>query len=165
MLTYMGHVDWDAWFYKPGYPPKPDFDQTLVKACFKLAQDWKTRSGSASAFKPSKNDIEAWSANQLVVFLEQIQTFTESISPSDVELMGATYGFAKSQNVEVVSRYYGIGLKSKAKAVYQPTAELLGKVGRMKFVRPLFKLLNEVDRKLAVETFEKNKDFYHPICR
>lgn len=158
-------LDWDAWFYKPGYPPKPDFDQTLVKACFKLARGWKTRSGSASAFKPSKNDIEGWSANQSVVFLEQVQTFTEPISPSDVELMGATYGFAKSQNVEVVSRYYGIGLKSRAKAVYQPTAELLGKVGRMKFVRPLFRLLNEVDRKLAVETFDKNKDFYHPICR
>jgi len=128
----MGHLDWDTWFYKPGYPPKPDFDQTLVKACFKLAREWKTRSGSASAFKPSKNDIEGWYANQSVVFLEQVQTF---------------------------------GLKSRAKAVYQPTAELLGKVGRMKFVRPLFRLLNEVDRKLAVETFDKNKDFYHPICR
>ena len=28
-----------------------------------------------------------------------------------------------------------------------------------------YKLLNEGDRALAVETFEKNKDFYHPICR
>ena len=28
-----------------------------------------------------------------------------------------------------------------------------------------FRQLNEVDRELAVETFEKNKDFYHPICR
>jgi leukotriene-A4 hydrolase len=35
----------------------------------------------------------------------------------------------------------------------------------MKFVRPLFRALNDVDRKLAVKTFEKNRDFYHPICR
>jgi leukotriene-A4 hydrolase len=42
---------------------------------------------------------------------------------------------------------------------------LLGKVGRMKFVRPLFRSLNKVDRSLALETFAKNKDFYHPICR
>lgn len=28
-----------------------------------------------------------------------------------------------------------------------------------------FRLLNEADRALAVETFEKNKDFYHPICK
>ena len=28
-----------------------------------------------------------------------------------------------------------------------------------------YRLLNEADRDLAVETFGKNKDFYHPICR
>ena len=28
-----------------------------------------------------------------------------------------------------------------------------------------YRRLNEVDRELAVRTFEKNKDFYHPICR
>jgi leukotriene-A4 hydrolase len=32
-------------------------------------------------------------------------------------------------------------------------------------VRPLFKALNKVDAKLARSTFEKNRDFYHPICR
>jgi leukotriene-A4 hydrolase len=49
--------------------------------------------------------------------------------------------------------------------VYQPTAELLGQVGRMKFVRPLYRELVKVDRTLAVETFERNRGFYHPICR
>jgi leukotriene-A4 hydrolase len=29
----------------------------------------------------------------------------------------------------------------------------------------MFRLLNEADRDLAVSTFEKNKEFYHPICR
>lgn len=28
-----------------------------------------------------------------------------------------------------------------------------------------YRLLDEADRALAVETFEKNKDFYHPICK
>ena len=28
-----------------------------------------------------------------------------------------------------------------------------------------YRLLNEADRELALETFEKNKDYYHPICR
>lgn len=28
-----------------------------------------------------------------------------------------------------------------------------------------YRRLNEVDRELAVRTFEKNRDFYHPICR
>lgn len=62
-------------------------------------------------------------------------------------------------------RYFGIGLAAKDEGVYQPTADLLGTVGRMKFVRPLYAKLAACDRKLAVETFEKNKSFYHPICR
>lgn len=79
--------------------------------------------------------------------------------------MGKTYSFAASKNVEVSSRYFTVGLAAKDETVYQPTADLLGRVGRMKFVRPLYRKLNEVDRELAVKTFKKDKDFYHPICR
>ena len=79
--------------------------------------------------------------------------------------MGAAYSLAGSRNVELSSRYFGIGLSAQDSSVYQPTAELLGKVGRMKFVRTLYRKLNKVDRALALETFEKNRDFYHPICR
>ncbi len=28
-----------------------------------------------------------------------------------------------------------------------------------------YRQLNQVDRDLAVKTFAKNQDFYHPICR
>lgn len=67
--------------------------------------------------------------------------------------------------MELSARYFGIGLSAKDESVYEPTAELLGKVGRMKFVRPLYRGLVKVDRTLAVNTFEKNREFYHPICR
>lgn len=79
--------------------------------------------------------------------------------------MGKAYSLTGSRNVELTSRFFGIGLVAKDTAVYQPTADLLGQVGRMKFVRPLYRKLNKVDRPLALATFEKNKDFYHPICR
>jgi leukotriene-A4 hydrolase len=67
--------------------------------------------------------------------------------------------------VEILSRYYSIGLAARDEAVYQPTADLLGTVGRMKYVRPLYTRLAACDRKLAEATFEKNRSFYHPICR
>ena len=56
-------------------------------------------------------------------------------------------------------------MASKDTSAYQGAADLLGEVGRMKFVRPLFRNLNKVDRELALKTFEKYRDFYHPICR
>lgn len=96
-----------------------------------------SKGGGKAGFEPKKSDIDGWSANQAVVFLERVQGFDRPLKKDDVELMGETYGFAKSKNVEVVSRYFGVGLRAKDPGVYQPTAELLGKVGRMKFVRPL----------------------------
>jgi leukotriene-A4 hydrolase len=159
----LSSVDWESWYNKPGYPPKPKYDDSLVRACYDLAAKWQKRSGSP--FQPTSNDIAGWSANQSVVFLEKLQSAPEPLRVEDVELMGSAYGYAVSENVELVSRYYGVGLQAKAKSVYQPTADLLGRVGRMKFVRPLYRLLAECDRALAVETFEKNRSFYHPICR
>ncbi len=158
--------DWDKLFYAPGYPPKPDFDQSLVTTCYDLADKWqKLISGSSSGFTPKESDIDGWFSNQSVVFLEKLQSFASEFSEENIKLLGSTYGYAKTQNIEVLSRYLNIGLEAKAKETYQPAAELLGKIGRMKFVRPLFRLLSSADRDLAVQTFEKNKDFYHPICR
>lgn len=162
----LNSLDWDTWFYAPGYPPKPDFDDSLVKVCYELADRWQAaNAGDASDFKPTSDDIAPWTGNQVVVFLEKIQTWDAPLNSELVELMGQNYRFASSQNVEIVSRFFVIGLKSKTRSVYQPTAELLAVVGRMKFVRPLYRGLKEADFELAKQTFERNRDFYHPICR
>ncbi|KAG9238425.1 putative leukotriene A-4 hydrolase like protein [Amylocarpus encephaloides] len=153
-------VNWDKWFYAPGLPPKPKFDTSMVDKCYSLAEKF-----GSSSYSPHKSDVDGWSANQIVVFLEKLQSASTPISPEQSKAMGATYNLIITKNVELSARYFGIGLTAKDTSVYQPTAELLGKVGRMKFVRPLYRKLADVDRKLAVETFEKNKDFYHPICR
>ncbi|CAD6503196.1 BgTH12-02864 [Blumeria graminis f. sp. triticale] len=153
-------IDWDNWFYKPGLPPKPQFDTTMVDKCYALAEKWESEN-----FTPSPSDIEGWSANQIVVFLERIQLFSKPLTVSQSRSMGQAYSLTVSRNVELTSRYLGIGLAAHDEEVYKPTTDLLGQVGRMKFVRPLYRKLNQVDRQLALETFEKNKDFYHPICR
>ena len=125
-------VDWDSWFYAPGLPPKPNFDTSLVDVCYNLASQWETRE-----FEPKQEDIKGWSANQVVVFLDTVQAFSKPLDKRASQTMGSTYGFAKSQNVEIVSRYFQAALKARDETVYKPTAEILGKVGRMKFVRPL----------------------------
>lgn len=162
----LNELDWDSWFYKPGFPPKPDFDTTLADQCYDLASKWEAlNSGKDSSFKPSEADIKDFTSNQSVVFLESIQTWSKPLSPELVEKMGDVYAFARSKNIELVSRYYVVGLQAKTQKIYKPAAELLGQVGRMKFVRPVFRELIKCDFKLAKATFEKNKDFYHPICR
>jgi leukotriene-A4 hydrolase len=38
----LSSVDWDTWFYKPGLPPKPDFDTSMVDKCYALAKKWES---------------------------------------------------------------------------------------------------------------------------
>jgi leukotriene-A4 hydrolase len=158
------NVDWDAWYHTPGTPPKPSFDTSMVEACYALSDKWKDP--SAFGFAPRASDISGWTANQSVVFLERVQGFPAPPLPvSEFRQMGRVYGYAESANVELVARYYSVGLMCGDMDVKQPTGELLGSVGRMKFVRPLFTLLAQSDREYALSVFEANKTFYHPICR
>lgn len=161
----LNDVDWDTWFYQPGFPPKPDFDTSLADQCLDLANRWEALNQGSDGFKPNAKDIESFSANQSIVFLEKVQTFEKPLSPSLVDLMGKVYRYSTSKNIEVVTRYLVVGLQAKDKSVYGPAAELLGRVGRMKFVRPLFRNLLQCDFELAKKAFHDNKDFYHPICR
>ncbi|KAL4947676.1 leukotriene A-4 hydrolase [Aspergillus filifer] len=156
-------LDWDAWFYKPGLPPKPDFDTSLADVVYELANKWKSL--PESSFKPQPGDIENLTANQVLVLLEQVLLFERPLTADLSELMGDVYGLAKSENIEVSNLYFQVGLKAGDKSVIEPTMELLGRIGRMKFVRPLYRALQKVDRQLAVDTFEKYREFYHPICR
>lgn len=36
-------VDWDAAFYSPGLPPKPDFDTSMVDKSYALAKKWEDK--------------------------------------------------------------------------------------------------------------------------
>ncbi|PHH62455.1 hypothetical protein CDD81_7102 [Ophiocordyceps australis] len=152
-------IDWDAKFYTPGLPPKPDFDTTMVTACYDLAGKWND-----SSFEPAAKDVEAFTANQKLVFLDKVQQ-TKAMSPERAQLLGKVYDFISSKNAELRTAYYLVALKANDATSFYGAAELLGTVGRMKFVRPLFRALNKVDRELALNTFAKNRDFYHPICR
>lgn len=158
-------IDWDKWFYQPGFPPKPDFDTSLVDEVYSLAEKWEGFTKGATDFTPKPSDIQGWSANQLVVFLEKVLTFSEPLPTEHARYMGKYYNLRETQNVEISSRYYQVALVSGDTSIKGLVVDMLGKVGRMKFVRPLYRCLIAMDVDLAVETFEKNKDFYHPICR
>ncbi|KAJ5088120.1 hypothetical protein N7456_011736 [Penicillium angulare] len=159
----LNELDWDKWFYAPGLPPKPQFDTSLVDVVYELAKKWQALPDSA--FKPQASDLEGLTANQVVVFLEQILRWEQPLRPELSKLMGEVYGLAKSDNIEVSNLYLQVGMKAGDESVIEHTTELLGRIGRMKFVRPLYRNLQKVNRPVALATFEKYKDFYHPICR
>ncbi|KAL9608633.1 MAG: hypothetical protein Q9167_006554 [Letrouitia subvulpina] len=128
-------LDWQSWFYRPGFPPKPEFNTSMVDVCYALAAKWEKK--STSRFQPRASDIASWTANQTIVFLQRVEDFKPPLGKEHVREMGKVYKLMDSRNVELVTRYFTIGLISRDEEVYAPTVDLLGRVGRMKFVRPL----------------------------
>jgi leukotriene-A4 hydrolase len=155
----IAEIDWEDRLLSQGLPPKPKFDTSLADECYSLAEKWETES-----FDPSPDDVKSFNANQKIVFLDAL-TQGKPLSAPRARQLGKVYELSSSQNVELKSAFYQIAIKARDDTSYAGAAELLGQVGRMKYVRPLFRGLNKVDRQLALDTFEKNKEFYHPICK
>ncbi|KAI0472921.1 peptidase family M1-domain-containing protein [Xylariaceae sp. FL0804] len=151
----IAQIPWEERFYKPGLPPKPAFDTSRVDSCLALADKWKQKD-----YQPSPKDLEPFTANQVLVFLQTVQDFSPGLSTERSHLMGTTYNLSSSKNVELKSAYYMIALEAGDRQELPGVVDLLSSVGRMKFVRPLFRKLNKLDRDLAVKTFQENKDFY-----
>jgi leukotriene-A4 hydrolase len=131
----LNDLDWDTWFYAPGLPPKPRFDTSLVDVVYELSRKWQSLPDSS--FEPQPSDIQGLAANQIVVFLEQILLLERPLTPKLSKVLGEVYGLAKSENIEVANLYFQVGLRAGDENVYAPTVDLLGRIGRMKFVRPL----------------------------
>jgi leukotriene-A4 hydrolase len=82
--------------------------------------------------------------------------------------MSDTYRFTTTNNAEIGLRWYELALSSPAAPDFASVAAnwiVSPLKGRMKFCRPIFKLVNKVDNKLAQETFKANKTSFHPIAR
>ncbi|KAG7896710.1 hypothetical protein KL908_000112 [Ogataea polymorpha] len=170
-------IDWETWLYAPGLPPKPSFDTTLADECFSLARRWIKVISNApdsleSNFSPS--DIENFTSNQNGVFLDKLVSYqnqdgfdwSSKNGQKAIQIMKKKYTkYENSSNAEVVFRWFRLLLTAQIQSEYQKLADWLGTVGRMKFVRPGYVLLNEADRELAIATFKKYEQSYHPICK
>ncbi|KAI6230996.1 Leuk-A4-hydro-C domain-containing protein [Aphelenchoides besseyi] len=160
----LDNVDFDSWLHKPGVPPnKPKYDQSLVAECIQLAERWS----SADLESLGKEDAEQFrkmSTSEKVKVLDTIEA-GPPLSHDKVALLGKAYGLNESGNAEIVSAFIFIGLKAQWQPMIPKALEFVTAVGRMKYLRPIYKKLFNwpESRELAVQTFEKNRPFMHPI--
>lgn len=109
-----------------------------------------------------------------MIFLERLQQY-EPLPSDHIVHLASTYTLSTTVNAEVRLRFYQVALSDPEapaakqfgpEAVKWVTGEDTGMVvGRMKFCRPIFKLVYKVDEELAVTAFGKAKNAFHPIAR
>ena len=167
--SVLAKIDWDTWYYKPGMPPvEPKFDRSLASASDQLAKEWlriddKNKSGdSGDDDSMPKTDVSGWTSNQMTCFLDGLKGM--KLQLTTLKALDNAYGFSKSKNSEILFLYCQLALLSKDESIVDVVVRFATTQGRMKFTRPLYRSLFEFDADVAVDTFLKHRDTYHPIC-
>lgn len=80
--------------------------------------------------------------------------------------MAAAYGFDSVKNSEIRHEWCQLCIGAEDEAILDNVCSFLTEQGRMKFVRPQYRLLakSKMGKDRAIELFKKHEDSYHPIC-
>jgi len=167
----VSELEWDAWVYKPGFPPAAPpgaTDTKLVDLAEHAADEW-VKSGSAAAPDAARGAPASWTCDQVLVFLDRVLEL-QAIEPLPEPVLrgiDATFRLSASANAEIKFKFFVVWLRARREDVFDDVVRFLGSVGRMKYVRPLYRELaacSDRGDKLARETFTRFKLVYHSIA-
>ena len=164
-------VEWDAWLYSPGLPHvnvSAMFDDSLAVEARALASAWITFDQSPNSSEPSLEAFSTLSVDQKVHFLEDILSKSpKGLSLSTLKQLDGLYGLTPIRNSEIRMAWLSLSLTSKDPSSFPAVEEFVSEQGRMKFIRPLYRLLAQCGEEglaKATSLFDSKKSFYHNIA-
>jgi leukotriene-A4 hydrolase len=149
----------DEWLGKPGLPANaPVFRSASLEALTSLAEGW------ASGARPTAAQIAAWSPSELLVYLQHLP---RELDAAACRWLDETLKLTARGNYEILVEWLTIAAGSDYEPVFGRVREVLLKVGRMKYLRPLYGALGKHPRtrKLAHEIFAAAAPTYHALSR
>lgn len=113
---------------------------------------------------PSHDAVSDWSPTEWSLFLEATPRTTHTAT---LDALDARFHLSDSKNAEVHVAWLQLALEAGLERAAPLAQALLGRVGRMKYLKPLYRALaaSEKTRPLALATFEANRARYHPIAQ
>ena len=90
-----------------------------------------------------------------------------TITVDKLELLDKYFSFNNTQNAEIALDWFSLCIKSGYDEILPYVERFLKKVGRRKFVLPIYELLNEQSKykNFAKSVFSSQKLFYHAVTR
>lgn len=145
------------WLYGPGIPstcPKvssTSFDKVDKKLTLKSAID------STTVLVMKKWTTHEW--------LHYIRGIDSTWTLGEFSAVDNLFGFTNSGNSEIAAAWFEKSIKAKYKNVYPKLEEFLVRVGRRKFLTPLYRALIESgDKNTALNIYKKARPNYHFVA-
>ena len=94
-----------------------------------------------------------------------IRTLPKSISKEKLKDIDVHLGFKNCGNSEIMTEWFTLALENNYTELNSDIERFLKKVGRRKYLVPIYKAMNKVNPKLAMQIFENSKNQYHAVSR
>lgn len=148
-----------AYLDKPGLPDTaPEFRSVQLDTLTVLAESW------AEGGRPSTHQIASWKPSELQVYLQKLP---RKLSQADCAWLDEHFKLMGRGNHEILVEWLTLAAAADYEPAFARIREVLMRVGRMKYLRPLYGALggSPRTRALAREIFAAASPGYHGLSR
>ncbi|CAB3234844.1 unnamed protein product [Arctia plantaginis] len=152
----LNQIDWDAWLHGCGMPPViPDYDKTMTEEVTALVGRIVNINVTLSY-----NDVEKLDVHQMIHLLQQL-VVNAQLSLDRLNSLGKEYRIIDSKNSEILYRWLRLNVISRNDSILDEVFSFLNSLGRLKYVRPLYRELYSWEdvRARAIENFLENEKY------
>jgi aminopeptidase N len=149
----------DEWLYGQGLP------STLVAPASKAFDAVEEAQAKWLAGATSAGDAmtQGWTTQEWLHF---INALPDDVSALQLKELDFAFDLSTSTNAEIAFAWYQTAIKAGYAPALPEVESFLARVGRGKFIYPLYQSLAEHgERALAERVFEKSRPLYHPIAQ
>ncbi|CAD6196149.1 unnamed protein product [Caenorhabditis auriculariae] len=153
-------IDWNLWLNRPGVPPKPKYDSTLMTACKQLASQWTSSEAPPTDSAPF---IKMGNSQRCAV-IDAIRA-SGGFSEAKMPQLTTTYQLDQAKNCELKFSWLMLGLEIQWQPILEPSLAFALAIGRMKYCKPIYRALFAWPqaRDRAIAQFKANIPNMHPI--
>ncbi len=147
----------EEWVYRPGIPSNLDVPESRA---------YRDAKAAAQAFAGTGALPEAaarWVTAEWLLFLNELPG---RLAAAQMQALDARFALTRSGNSEILSAWLEKAIRADYTAAYPALEAFLTRMGRRKFLRPLYTALDEHPRtrELARRIYSRARPAYHPIA-
>lgn len=148
----------NAWVYGPGIPanaPRADM------ARFKKVDE--ARTSFLKDMPANRLNTNGWTTHEWLHFLRKMP---KPLGVGKMKELDDQYHFSNSGNSEIADLWYTMAIASGYETAYPKMEEFLSKVGRRKFLEPLYEeMMASGKQQMAKDIYKKYRMNYHPLAQ
>jgi len=155
----LAKVDAPAWLDAPGLPTgAPRFVSARLEELDGFARSWKTDG------KPGAAAMARWRPDEILIFLQRLP---KDLAAADCARLDAALSLSGRGNCEIRTAWLCLAAAAGHEPAFADAGAMLARVGRMKYVRPLYQALGKTaaGRAAAREVFSRAAPSYHALTR